>query len=128
MVGGMRAMFILVGILAILTACSRREKHGTAAFAMNRAETVLTALGPELALLATNGTATNIQQLAAAFERKFSKPPFAMRLSPPSVWTNHYELAPGEYFWITDWSGQDSVSAPLFWGRFRVPNEVVVYT
>ena len=70
-------------------------------------------------------TITNMQSLRAEYSLRFPKRPplfFAAPLKPVFPRDSEYQLPARDFYWLKEWSTNDSSDTPLFWSYFHIPN------
>jgi hypothetical protein len=122
----------VIGIVAllVLAGCNRPAQPNAEGTEFAVVAGTLDSLSGDIATLVRIDDITNMKSLRAEYSLRFPKRPplfFAAPFKPVFPRDSPYQLPSRDYYWLTEWSSNDSADAPLFWSYFQIPNDVVSY-
>jgi hypothetical protein len=123
---------LVIGVAAsfALAGCNRPPRANPEGTQFTMVAGTLDRLSWDVATFIGTGTITNMQSLRAEYQLRFPKRPplfFAAPLKPVFPRDSEYQLPAREYYWLKEWSTNDSSDTPLFWSYFHIPDDLVSY-
>jgi hypothetical protein len=122
----------LIGIAVslVLAGCNRPAQPNPEGTEFAVVVGTLDRLSVDIATIVGSDAITNMKTLRAEYRFRFPKRPplfFAAPFKPVFPRDSPYQLPARDYYWLTEWSSNDSTDTPLFWSYFHIPNDVVSY-